>query len=161
MENLSTTGGKMYLVETTAPYKSLQIQFYPDRIQDVRTIESSDTQGVVGWNNTATHYTGGDDIVSMTLVFYSDDDRRKSALEAFRLLKSWGQSDAGRKGQKTLNLVWGDMFKRMKFVLVRQVKGDLSLFYKENNNNPSLIAVDITLKRVAPKPTSLKETRTL
>ena len=155
----STTEGKLYLVELTAPFERLEIQFYPAEITESRRIEVAETKGVVGWNHTGTHYTGGDDVVSFDLLFYSDDAQRVKAVKSFRWLQSLGQSNAGRAGQPEIAIVWGGLYKNQRFTLL-ECSGTLADFYQNNNNRPSVARVSVKFKRQAPaRPTPFSDKR--
>lgn len=155
----TTTDSKLYIVELTPPYSRLAIQFYPDEIPEQRKIITSDT-GVVGYNNSGTNYTGGDNIINLKLDFYADETEPQEAIKKAEWLKSLGYSDGFAKGQPLVKIIWGTMFKGRTW----QAVGDINLVYKGfhkglANNMARIIQASVTFKEVVSKATTLADIR--
>ena len=157
--NISTTNNRLFITELTEPYERLEIQFYPETVQETRNINLVDA-GVLGYNNSGSQYTGGDDNVSFKLEFYATNDLRDSALKAARWLKSLGQANGTLGGQPKVALVFGKLWRGQKFLL-KSYSVNYSLFDAENSQVPLLAEVQLSFKRVVESKTTLKNTRTI
>ena len=182
IQQFGNTDGKLYIVELTPPYTELAIQFYPEEIPEQRKVLSQDT-GVVGYNNSGTNYTGGDNIINLKLDFYADENAPQAALKKAEWLKSLGYSNGFTKGQPIVMLIWGTVFKGRKWQVVNAVDINMKGFRKNYNtsklsmsgvtvkqvadisalvppnNMPSIITVSITFKEIVDKASTLSDIR--
>lgn len=130
-------------MELESPFERLEIQFVPEEITMNRTANVVDF-AVVGRNNPLHQYSGGDEKMNFKLDFYSDTANRSDVITKTRWLESLAQNDAGNRPQTLVKLVWGDLFKRSKWV-VNSVKVTLSMFDKRYGFLPCQAYVDMQM----------------
>lgn len=154
---ISTTNNQLFIIELTPPYGSLEIQFYPSEIQESRKINNQDL-GVIGYNNSGSHYTGGDDLVSFKLTFYAFAEDRPQVLKKVRWLESLGQANGTVGGQPEVSLVFGQLFKNRRYVL-KSCEAKMLNFDAENGQLPAYAEVQLSFKRLVAKKTTFNDTR--
>lgn len=140
---VNTTNGKCYIVELRPPYQKLEIQFVPEEFNLSSTADEAKIQ-VVGRNNPLIHYTGGNDKLSLTLDFYSDEENRKDVLTRVNWIKSLRMSDGSYGPKRNISLVFGDLF-RKEIWSVSNVKVKLQHLDGDFNFMPRQAYVDLEL----------------
>lgn len=100
----------------------------------------------VGRNNPFYHYTGGEDILKFTLDWYSNNPDTSDVIEKCRFIEALTRNDGYDKEPPEVILVFGDLFKRSKWV-VTAAPYKLSVFDNANGLLPKQAYQEITLRR--------------
>jgi len=139
---LQTTNSNLYFVALDTGHR-LEIQFVPPVIEDER-IADLGTMKIVGRNHPRYQNVGGEDTVALTLDFYADESSRQSVRAKVQWLKTLTHTDANRKPAQKVALVWGDMYKKEKWV-VKRVRTKYTNFNAEFGWLPQQAIVDIQM----------------
>jgi len=106
----STTNKELYIVETSEPFSSLEIQFVPPQINNSRDAKLQ-TFTVVGRNDDLMHYISGSEKLDLELDFLSNEENRKDVYEKINWLKSLTMNDGYAGKIRNVKLVFGELFK--------------------------------------------------
>jgi len=112
----------------------------------------------VGRNNPFYNYTGGEDTLTFTLDWYSNEELKEDVIRNCRWLESLSRADAYFNEPPQIILKWGNLFRFQKWI-VQSAGYRLSIFSKEDNMMPIQAYQDITLKKVVGYNTSIEEIR--
>lgn len=102
----------------TSPYTKIIIQGMPSEVE----VNPESNWAVVksmGRNNPFMFYTGGEDIISFDISWYSVQKDREDVLNKCRLLESWTRANGYKSSPPILYISWGssNLFKNDTFVL--------------------------------------------
>ena len=139
----STTKGEIYILELEEPFSRLEIQFVPDELRLKRQADLISV-AVVGRNNNLLQYTGGNDTLSFSIQFYSDDVNREDVIRNVNWLRSLAMKDGDSGPYRNVKIVFGDVF-RNEIWAVSSVSEKLTHFDDQNKFLPLRATVDISL----------------
>jgi hypothetical protein len=114
-----------------------------------------------GRNNPGYQYLGGDDTLSFTLSWYSNDATRQDVWRAIKWLESLSRNDSYTNKPHLVQCVWGDMFRDSRWIVHSAGPVRPSLFDRENGMMPRLATQNVVLKRVTLTNTSIEQIRSI
>lgn len=126
--NFGTTDHQLTIFDTVqrnGRHESLEIQFIPSGISGQRTANLKDIN-VVGRNNPFVQYTGGKEIITLPLEFYSDVSLHDDVKEKIDWLRSLTINDS-ENGYRRIKIIFGKLFRWEVFV-VKSVSYKMSHF---------------------------------
>ena len=116
--NFGTTDHQMVIFDTVqrnGRNERLEIQFVPNNITGQRTANLKDIN-VVGRNNPFVQYTGGKEIITLPLEFYSDVLLHDDVKQKIDWLRSLTIKDS-KSGYRRIKLLFGKLFRWEVFVV--------------------------------------------
>ena len=133
----------VYLVELQDPFETLALQFIPNEINKTR---QGNFEAVLptGRNNPIFQYTGGNDDLSLVVVFYADDEHRESVLKKIAWLESLANSDGYNAPARRVKIVFGNVFREEKWV-VKTVSTKMSDFASLYGYAPMRAEINLSL----------------
>lgn len=140
----NTTNNELILVELTAPFERLFIQFVPRVLEPQRTANYA-AIAPVGRNNPLLHFTGGNNTMPLTLEFYSDDETREDVITKVKWLESLAMNNGYESASPKVKLIMGTLFE-YEVWRVTSVKSKLEAFDIKNNWLPMRAEVMINLQ---------------
>lgn len=137
----STTNDQIYILEMSAPFDRLNIQFIPE-INMSRSAKFV-TIAIPNRNNDLIHYVGGTDTLSMKLDFLSDEENREDVIRKYKWLQSLAMRDGDKSGAARVKVVMGKVFRFEEWV-VKSVKVKPIFFDSANKYYPIRASVDMS-----------------
>lgn len=153
----NTTGNNIYIVETASPFERIAFQFMPENVQKQRSAKIA-TIDVVGRNNSRYQFTGGEDKLSFTLDFFSDEESREDVKRKVNFLESLAMNDGGVGPARNVKIVMGKLF-RNEVWIVSSVDTSYSNFDNRFSYLPIRAQVKINLILDPSKNRRIKDVR--
>jgi hypothetical protein len=147
----------LYLVELQEPFETLALQFVPDEISKNR---QGNFEAVLptGRNTPVFQYTGGNDDLSLVLMFYADDAQRENVLQKVAWLESLANSDGYNAPARRIKIVFGKVFREEKWV-VKTVATKLLDFAHLYGYAPMRAEVSLSLSLATDSNLTFKDIR--
>jgi len=155
-----STPSNMWLVRLDsrgAEVESLRIQTVPLEI----SVEPTSNWAVIpsiGRNNPFYHYTGGEDIISFTLDWYSVDPLRTDVIKKCRWVESLSKANGYKDQPPRMLLVYGNLY-RFNTWIIESAQYRISLFDKEQGMLPRQAYQEIILKKVTDRNSGINDIR--
>jgi hypothetical protein len=100
-----------------------------------------------GRNNPRYHYTGGEDVIPVSISFYCDHESRQDVISKVKWLQALTRNDGYAKGPHTILFCFGAMYKGSKCICTHAIP-TYSNWNREYFMFPAVARVELTLKRV-------------
>ena len=100
-----------------------------------------------GRNNPLYQYTGGEDSLSFTLTWYSNDESRRDVLARCKKLESLARNNGYDEKPHHIALCFGEIFRGAKWIVERATHR-YSMFSRPNGMLPQYATTDLVLKRI-------------
>lgn len=136
----NTTNDRVFIVETLPPFDKVSFQFMPEGISKTRSAKIKKIN-IVGRNNDKHQYTGGEDKLSFTIDFLSDEENREDVYRKVNFLESLTMNDGSFGPAKNVKLVMGKFF-RKEVWLISSVK----TAYSNNDDRYDYLPIRATVK---------------
>lgn len=138
------TDGVLYIVELRPPFQRVEIQFYPESIDD-NAKGDFQSVGIVGRNHDRLQHTGGSNEIKLPIEFLSDDASREDVKEKVRFLQSLTMRDGNNGPARNVKLVFGDLFNDQIWVIT-DAPVKWSHFDRNANNLPIRAKMTLTMR---------------
>lgn len=112
-------------------------------------------------NNPNFQYLGGDDNLSFTLSWYSDDKSSQDVIKAMKWIEALSRNDGYNSKPHPIQCVWGNMYRDAKWIVHSAGPSNMSMFDRTNGMFPRLATQEIVLKRVVETNRSLSDIRSI
>lgn len=138
-KSLQSTAGLITIIENSAPFERMELQFVPQSLNNSRTAKIG-TINSVGSNSDKLHLLGGTESVSFKASFFSIEMDLENVVEKMNWLKSLTMQP-----KRNIILSWANMYDDFLFT-VSSVNSNLSDFRLEQDLRPRKLEVDVVLK---------------
>lgn len=156
--SISTTEGKMYLVNIQDPRQKVEIQFFPRDLPFDRAIKSNDID-IIGRNNPLAHHTGGATTFTLNLDFYAEEENLEDVMRRVTMIESWTYNEGFDEGVPPIKVVWGSLFKSQDAWVIKKCSYRFEQFDKQRGFLPRQAYMDLTLSLDTPTNVKASERR--
>lgn len=154
---VSTTLQRLFIVETSEPFSTMEIQFVPPTIGNSRDARLN-TVAIVGRNDDILHYSGGSESLKLELDFYAGEDVKENVIDKINWLKSLTMNDGYSGAFRNVKLVFGKLFLNEVWA-IKSVDSSMSHFSEKNSWLPLRAKVQLALQLDPEKNRYIEDVR--
>lgn len=100
-----------------------------------------------GWNNPRYQYGGGEDVLSFTITWYSDEVGKQDVIRQVKWIESLSRNNSFDEPPHPVQFVMGDLFRDAKWI-VSSAEYSLDQFDRTAGMMPKYASQEIVLKRI-------------
>lgn len=141
---VNSTNQKLFIVETSEPFSTMEIQFVPPTINNTRDARLNSI-AIVGRNDDILHYTGGSETLKLELDFLAGDNVSDDVIGKINWLKSLTMNDGYSGAFRNVKLIFGKLFLKEVWA-IKSVDSSYSHFSENNYWLPLRAKVSLSLQ---------------